>query len=110
MKWIAAALGLLSAAVPMAPAVAATPEDFLAACLAVAGEQGTELCTCKAEQAGKLVDAEMLDYIILRMQDPQKFSEQVKAGEVPQAVVEKWPYYVRDSNAVCLAPTEEAAE
>lgn len=111
MKWIAAVCGLMSfAALPLTPAAAATPEEFLAACLAVAGEEGTELCNCKAEQAEKLVDAEMLDYIIMRLQDPQGFSEKVKAGDVPEDVVAKWPYYVRDSNAVCLAPPEEEAD
>lgn len=89
------------------PAAAATEEEFLAACVAIAGEDSTELCTCKAEQAATLVDAEMMDYIIVRMNDPQKFSEMIKAGEVPEAVVAKWPYYVRDSNKVCLATDAE---
>lgn len=101
----AAVLGLLVVAsvLPAMPAQAATEEEFLTACLTVAGEDSTELCTCKAEQAALLVDAEMMDFIIVRMQDPQKFSEMVKAGEVPGEVVSKWPFYVRDSNAICLA-------
>jgi hypothetical protein len=107
---LALALGLLASAsaLPAVPAQAATQEDVMTACLVAAGEDSTELCTCKAEQAALLVDAEMMDYIIIRMQDPQKFSEMVKAGEVPEDVVSKWPFYVRDSNAVCLA--DDAAE
>lgn len=98
-------VGLASAA----PALAATEADFLSACLEIAGEDNAELCTCKAEQAALLVDGEMMDFIIIRMSDPQKFSDMVKAGEVPEAVVSRWPFYVRDSNAVCLAPdTEES--
>ena len=101
-----AAAGLVALVVLSTPAAAATQEDYLAACLVVAGEQGTELCTCKAEQAGLLVDEEMMDYLIARLQDPQAFSEQVKAGEVPQTVVDKWPYYVMNSNGVCLRGDE----
>ena len=107
-KWSAAApAALLALAMMASPAEAATQEDYLATCLAVAGETGTELCNCKAEQAGLLVDEVMMDYLIARLQDPQAFSESVKAGDVPQEVVDKWPYYVRDSNAICLAPDEE---
>lgn len=95
--------GALAATLPALPASAATEEEFLNACLAAVGEDSTELCTCKAEQAAKLTDAEMMDYIIMRLNDPQKFSEMVKAGEVPDEVVARWPFYVRDSNAICLA-------
>ncbi len=104
----ALAVLMLVGAVPVVPAQAATEEDFLAACLEVAGEDNTELCTCKAEQAASLVDAEMMDFIIARMKDPQAFSEMVKAGDVPDAVAAKWPFYVRDSNAVCLAQNTES--
>lgn len=103
-----AAVALLALAALPVPAGAATQEDYLAACLAIAGEAGTELCTCKAEQAGLLVDEAMMDYLIARLQSPQAFSEAVKAGDVPQEVVDKWPYYVRDSNAVCLRGDEDA--
>ena len=94
---------LLAAGIMSGPAAAATEEEFLAACLAAAGADNTELCTCKAEQAAALVDEEMLGFIIMRMSDPQGFSTKVKDGEVPAEVVAKWPFYVRDSNAVCLA-------
>lgn len=105
----ALALGLfvLAAAAPALPVQAATQEEFLAACLEVAGEDNIDLCTCKAEQAAQLVDAEMMDFIIIRMKDPAAFSEMVKAGDVPGKVIAKWPFYVRDSNGVCLAPDSE---
>lgn len=104
----AAAAGLVAlAALASPPVQAATEADYLAACLTVAGEEGTELCNCKAEQAGKLVDEVMMDYLIARLQDPQAFSESVKAGDVPQDVMDKWPYYVRDSNLICLTPEED---
>lgn len=101
---------LLAVALMAGPAAAATEEEFLAACLAAAGSDATELCTCKAEQAVTLADETMLDFIIMRMSDPQGFSAAVKAGDVPDEVVERWPFYVRDSNAVCLAEPDTVSE
>ena len=45
-----------------------------------------------------------LGYIIIALAEPEKFTTMVNAGEVPAEVVRKWPFYVRDSNKVCLAP------
>lgn len=100
---------LLAAGLAAGPASAATEEEFLAACLTAAGSDATELCTCKAEQAVALADETMLEYIIMRMTDPQGFSTAVKEGEVPEEVIERWPYYVRDSNAICLAEPDPNA-
>jgi 6-phosphogluconate dehydrogenase len=86
-----------------APALADVKEDYMAACMKASGDN-TELCTCKTEQASKLVDEDMMAYIIVALADPQKFATMVNAGEVPDEVVQKWPFYVRDSNKVCLAP------
>ena len=75
----------------------------MAACMEASGDN-TELCTCKTEQAAKLVDEEMMGYIIIALSDPPKFTTMVNEGEVPDEVVAKWPFYVRDSNKVCITP------
>jgi hypothetical protein len=93
----------LAAIVATSPALAAAKEDYMAACMKASSDD-TELCTCKTEQAVKLVDEEMLGYLVTALADPAKFSEMIDKGEVPQKVVTKWPFYVRDSNKVCLAP------
>ena len=85
------------------PGFADTKADYLAACLAASNEN-TELCTCKADEAVKVADDEMLGFIIIAMKDNAKFREMVQKGEVPDAVVKKWPIYVRESNKVCLPP------
>ena len=38
----------------------------------------------------------MLGYITIALKDNEKFREMVKKGEVPDAVVKKWPVYVRE--------------
>ena len=85
------------------PVLADVKEDYMAACMAASGDN-TELCTCKTEQASKLVDEEMMGYIIIALSDPQKFTTMINDGEVPEEVVAKWPFYVRDSNKVCITP------
>jgi hypothetical protein len=86
------------------PSFADLKADYLAACLG-ASNDNTELCTCKAEEAVKYADDEMLGFIIIAMKDNEKFREMVQKGEVPDAVVKKWPTYVRESNKVCLPPS-----
>ena len=85
------------------PALADIKDDYMAACMAASGDN-TELCTCKTEQASKLVDEEMMGFIIIALSDPQKFTTMVNEDEVPDEVVAKWPFYVRDSNKVCITP------
>lgn len=85
------------------PSFADLKADYLAACLG-ASNQNTELCTCKATEAAKYADDEMLGYIIAAMKDNAKFREMVQKGEVPDTVVKKWPTYVRESNKVCIPP------
>lgn len=91
----------LLAALTASPASAGVAEDYMAACMKASGDN-TELCTCKTTEALKVADEEMLGYIILNMQDTRKFTEMVNKGEVPAKVVAKWPFYVRDTNKVCL--------
>ena len=97
------AAAVVSAGFSATPSFADTKADYLAACLAASNEN-TELCTCKADEAAKVADEEMLGFIIIAMKDNAKFREMVQKGEVPDAVVKKWPIYVRESNKVCLPP------
>jgi hypothetical protein len=97
------AIGLASLALA-APARADVKDDYLAACLK-ASDNNAELCACKTAEAQKLVDDEMLGFIVMALGEPAKFQSMIQAGEVPQRVIDKWPYYVRDSNKVCLQPT-----
>lgn len=101
LLWLAVMTAGLAAATP---ALADVREDYMAACMKASGDN-TELCTCKTEQAMKLVDEEMMGYIIIALADPRRFTTMVNEGKVPQDVVRKWPFYVRDSNKVCVQPT-----
>lgn len=85
------------------PAFADLKDDYMAACMSASGDN-TELCTCKTTEAMKLNDDELLGYVIINMKEPAKFAEMVNKGEVPKAIVTKWPFYVRDTNKVCLPP------
>jgi hypothetical protein len=87
------------------PASAGLKDDYMAACMRASGDN-TELCTCKTTEALKVADEQMLGYIILNMTDSRKFTAMVANGEVPQEVVAKWPFYVRDTNKVCLNPNQ----
>jgi hypothetical protein len=102
-RYLAPLVIAVASLVVAAPARADIKDDYMAACMEASGDN-TELCTCKTEQALKLVDEEMMGYIIIALADPEKFTTMVNAGEVPEDVVQKWPFYVRDSNKVCLAP------
>ena len=93
----------VSATLLATPSFADLKADYLAACLGASNEN-TELCTCKADEAVKYADDEMLGFIIIAMKDNQKFRDMVQKGDVPEAVVKKWPTYVRESNKVCLPP------
>ncbi len=87
-----------------APAFAEAKDDYMAACMKASGDN-TELCTCKTTEALKIADEEMLPFLILNLNDPLKFNDLIKKGDVPQSVVDKWPFYVRDTNKICLPPT-----
>jgi soluble P-type ATPase len=97
-------LGVLALAALPVPALADVKADYMAACMEASGDN-TELCTCKTEQASKLVDEEMMSYIIIALKEPATFTTMIGEGKVPEAVVKKWPFYVRDSNKACLVPT-----
>jgi hypothetical protein len=90
-------------AMPM-PALADVKQDYMAACMKASGNND-ELCTCKTAEAEKLVDEEMMGYLVIALGEPAKFQTLIKDGKVPEKVVSKWPFYVRDSNKVCLPPT-----
>ncbi|RYG86112.1 MAG: hypothetical protein EON59_10730 [Alphaproteobacteria bacterium] len=99
--------GLVAFGMLTVPALAAAPSaeqkaEFYKTCMGIA--QNEPLCTCKADEAVKVADDEMLGFIITAMKDNAKFREMVQKGEVPEAVVKKWPVYVRESNKVCLPP------
>lgn len=87
-----------------APAFADARDDYMAACMKASGDN-TELCTCKTTEALKVADEEMLPFLILNLSDPLKFNDMIKKGDVPKSVVDKWPFYVRDTNKICLPPT-----
>jgi hypothetical protein len=100
-------VGTLSAA-GHAAAQAATDvnEEFLAACMSAYGTDSSEFCTCKTEQAKLLENQELMRHFIAFYQDPNKFREELAAGNVPQDIQDAWPRFVMDSNKVCLQPVE----
>jgi hypothetical protein len=93
-------LPLIAAA---SPAFADLKDDYMAACMEASGAN-TELCTCKTEQAAAIADDELLGYLVAYLKDPLAFNEAIGKGEVPKAVVDKWPYYVMKSNKACATP------
>jgi hypothetical protein len=99
------AAAVLLAGLAASPSAAGVKEDYMAACMSASGDN-TELCTCKTTEALKVADEQMLGYVILNLQDPRKFSDMLNNGEVPGEVVAKWPFYVRDTNKVCLQPSQ----
>jgi hypothetical protein len=94
---------LAASLVSVTPSLADGKSDYMAACMG-ASNNNTELCTCKTDEAVKIADEEMLGFIVIALKDNAKFREMVQKGEVPDAVVKKWPTYVRESNKVCIPP------
>lgn len=76
--------------------------DFLAACVGAYGEDNTDFCTCKTEQATLTADEELIRYFIAFYENPARFRQEVAAGNVPEAVQKAWPRYVMESNKICL--------
>ena len=81
-------------------------EEFLAACMGAYGTESSEFCICKTEQAKLLENEEMMRHFIAFYQDPNKFRQDVTAGNVPQEIQNAWPRFVMESNKVCLQPAE----
>jgi hypothetical protein len=103
-----ATLALGATAAIAVPALADVKEEYLAACLSAYGEESTEFCTCKADEATK-VDEEMARFFIAFYQDPGKFREDLLAGNVPEEVQKDWPYFVMSSNKLCR-PGDDAPQ
>ncbi len=88
---VAAALALT-----LTPALAATPPTaeqkaaFLSQCLKNS-DGNTTLCTCKAEQAMKLIDTDFMKIVLATM----------KGGTLPVDQSKPYAVYVSKSNAVC---------
>jgi hypothetical protein len=95
-----ATLALGATTVLAVPALADVKEDYLAACLSAYGEDSTDFCTCKADEAVKL-DETLARSFIAFYQDPGKFREDLLAGNVPEDVQKDWPYFVMSSNKLC---------
>ena len=95
-----ATLALGATAALATPAFADVKEDYVAACLGAYGEESTDFCTCKADEALKL-DGEMVQFFIAFYSDPGKFREDLQAGKVPEKVQKDWPYFVMSSNKLC---------
>lgn len=100
---IVLAAALAVTAFSATPSLADGKSDYMAACMG-ASNNNTELCTCKTAEAIKVADEEMLGFIVIALKDNPKFREMVQKGEVPDAVIKKWPIYVRESNKVCIPP------
>jgi hypothetical protein len=73
--------------------------DFHKACLARGGSEA--LCACKTAMATKIADTKMLQYVILSMSQPEKFTAMEQKHQIPEDVMAKWGTYVSQSNAKC---------
>ena len=92
MRFVLAATMLMA----MAGVVSAAPtgaqlEEFEGICLKNSGGNA-ELCTCKAEQATKLVDEPFMGVIIASM----------KGGALDPQYAVRYNRYIMQSNAVCI--------
>lgn len=97
-----ALLGLLAAGNTLQPAQAAGVsghDQFLAACLKAGGANA--VCTCKANAAVKLLNAHMLDLVILSMKSPSQFAAMSQKGGLSHADNLAWTAYIRESNKAC---------
>ena len=89
--FVAAALALtLSPAVAATPPTAEQKAEFLSQCLKNS-DGNTTLCTCKAEQAMKLIDTDFMKIVLATM----------KGGALPLNQSKSYGIYVSKSNAVC---------
>lgn len=84
-----AVLGLMSSAVLAAPPTAEQKADFYKTCYGIS--QNETLCTCKAEAALKLIDAEFMAIVIASM----------KGKALDQKYYDAYNTYVGKSNQVC---------
>lgn len=83
------AMSLTSPAQASAP-TSAQKAEFHRVCMGIA--QDETLCTCKADAAMTLIDAEMMGYVIAGMKG---------AGNAPDHVQKEWNDYVARSNQIC---------
>jgi hypothetical protein len=103
MKNVLIVATLLAGSSFATPSLADIEADYLAACLG-ASNNNAELCACKTQEAVKVADEEMLGFIVIALSDNPRFRAMVNQGEVPEAVIAKWPTYVRQTNAICIPP------
>lgn len=87
-------LALSTALLMAAPAFAATPtaaqkDEFYSVCMGIANDQ--TLCSCKADAAMTLIDADFMAMVIGAM----------KGASVPQATYVAYNTYVAKSNQIC---------
>ena len=85
---IAAAFGLLTLPALAAP-TAEQKAEFYAVCMGIA--QDETLCSCKADAAMTLIDADFMAMVISAMQ----------GGSVPQDEYSAYNAYVAKSNQIC---------
>lgn len=93
----AAVLPMLAFAVP---ARAELSDDYMQACMR-ATQNNETLCTCKTEQATSLGDEEMLKFLVAQLRSPIQFNAAVAEGAVPEEIMKRWPFHVRDTGRIC---------
>lgn len=85
---VLAAIGLMTTPAFAAP-TAEQKAEFHAVCMGIA--QDETLCTCKADAAMTLIDADFMALVIAAMQ----------GGSVPQSQYNAYNTYVAKSNQIC---------
>lgn len=86
----ATVLALAPLAVQAAAPTVAQKEKFLSECLRVSGGNST-LCSCKADMAMKLVDADFMELVLKTM----------NGQTLPVQYSRDYAVYISKSNAVC---------
>ena len=88
---LAAAVLMATAGLAAAAPTGAQLDEFNTICLKNSGGNA-ELCTCKADQATKLVDEAFMTVIIAAM----------KGGALDPQYAVRYNRYIMESNAVCI--------
>lgn len=99
LRSLSAILSLATLLSSAAPVVAASAQDFVAACTGAGGS--LEVCSCKAGVAIDALDERLFGFVLLSMSNPDSYARKARSGEVTPDDIAAWTTYIRNSNRAC---------